>query len=50
MPAPTTLIRSPSNGAASQSALIAVSTVPANTARSGGTSSGTTITAPAGTT
>ena len=35
---------------ASQSALTAVSTVPASTARAGGTSSGTTVTAPAGTT
>ena len=33
MPAPTTAIRSPTSGAASQSALTAVSTVPASTAR-----------------
>ena len=37
-------------GAASHRALTAVSTVPASTARAGGTSSGTTVTAPAGTT
>ena len=37
-------------GAASQSALTAVSTVPASTARSAGTSSGTTVTSVAGTT
>ena len=50
MPAPTTVTRSPSSGAASHSALTAVSTVPASTARAGGTSSGTTTTASAGTT
>src|SRR5215211_5051069 len=48
IPAPTT--RSPTSGAASHRALTAVSTVPASTARAGGTSSGTTVTAPAGTT
>ena len=42
MPAPTTVTRSPSSGAASHSALTAVSTVPARTARAGGTPSGTT--------
>ena len=42
MPAPTTVTRSPTSGAASHSALTAVSTVPASTARAGGTSSGTT--------
>ena len=36
MPAPTTVIRSPTSGAASHSALTAVSTVPASTARAGG--------------
>ena len=50
MPAPTTATRSPTSGAASHSALTAVSTVPASTARAGGTSSGTTVTASAGTT
>src|SRR5215218_5923004 len=50
IPAPTTATRSPTSGGASQSALTAVSTVPASTARAGGTSSGTTVTAPAGTT
>src|SRR5215207_3591644 len=50
IPAPTTATRSPTIGAASHSALTAVSTVPASTARPGGTSSGTTVTAPAGTT
>ncbi len=50
MPAPTTVTRSPSSGAASHSALTAVSTVPASTARAGGTPSGTTTTALAGTT
>ena len=50
MPAPTTVTRSPISGAASHSALTAVSTVPASTARAGGTSSGTTTTAAAGTT
>src|SRR5215210_4689606 len=50
IPAPTTATRSPSRGGASQRALTAVSTVPASTARAGGTSSGTTVTAPAGTT
>ena len=50
MPAPTTATRSPSSGAASQSALTAVSTVPASTARAGGTPSGTSVTASAGTT
>src|SRR3954447_25202143 len=50
IPAPTTATRSPTSGAASHRALTAVSTVPASTARAGGTSSGTTLTAPAGTT
>src|SRR5919198_2695754 len=50
MPAPTTATRSPTRGPASHRALTAVSTVPASTARAGGTSSGTTVTAPAGTT
>src|SRR4051794_37356433 len=50
IPAPTTLTRSPTSGAASQRALTAVSTVPASTARRAGTSSGTGTTAPAGTT
>src|SRR5215208_1331457 len=50
IPAPTTATRSPTSGGASQRALTAVSTVPASTARAGGTSSGTTVTAPAGTT
>ena len=50
IPAPTTATRSPISGAASHKALTAVSTVPASTARAGGTSSGTTVTAPAGTT
>ena len=50
MPAPTTVIRSPTSGPASHRALTAVCTVPARTARSGGTSSGTTVTASAGTT
>src|SRR5690606_14370853 len=50
IPAPTTAMRSPTSGAASHSALTAVSTVPARTARPGGTSSGTTLTALAGTT
>ena len=50
IPAPTTAIRSPTSGAASQAALMAVSTVPASTARAGGTSSGTTTTDRAGTT
>ena len=44
-PAPTTATRSPTSGAASHSALTAVSTVPASTARSAGTPSGTTCTA-----
>ena len=35
IPAPTTVIRSPTSGAASHSALTAVSTVPASTARAG---------------
>ena len=46
MPAPTTATRSPISGAASHRALTAVSTVPASTARAGGTPSGTTVTAP----
>ena len=50
IPAPTTATRSPTSGGASHRALTAVSTVPASTARAGGTSSGTTVTAPAGTT
>jgi hypothetical protein len=50
MPAPTTAIRSPTSGAASQSAFTAVSTVPASTARAGGTPSGTATTDSAGTT
>src|SRR6478672_12615187 len=50
IPAPTTATRSPSSGPASQSALTAVSTVPASTARRAGTPSGTTVTAVAGTT
>jgi hypothetical protein len=50
MPPPTTVMRSPTRGAASQSALTAVSTVPARTARFAGTSSGTGTTASAGTT
>ena len=50
IPAPTTAIRSPTSGAASHSAFTAVSTVPARTARSAGTSSGTGTTAMAGTT
>ena len=50
IPAPTTLTRSPTRGGASQRALTAVSTVPARTARSGGTPSGTGTTAEAGTT
>ena len=50
MPPPTTAIRSPTSGAASHSALTAVSTVPASTARAAGTASGTTVTAAAGTT
>ena len=50
IPAPTTATRSPISGGASHKALTAVSTVPASTARAGGTSSGTTVTAPAGTT
>ncbi len=50
MPAPTTVIRSPTSGAASHNALTAVSKVPASTARAGGTSSGTTTTELAGTT
>ena len=50
MPAPTTVIRSPTSGAASHSAFTAVSTVPASTARAGGTPSGTGTTASAGTT
>ena len=45
MPAPTTATRSPTSGAASQRTLTAVSTVPASTARAGGTPSGTTVTA-----
>ena len=40
IPAPTTATRSPTSGAASQRALTAVSTVPASTARAGGTSVG----------
>ena len=50
MPAPTTVTRSPTSGGASHSALTAVSTVPASTARRAGTSSGTGTTASAGTT
>ena len=50
IPPPTTAIRSPTSGAASHRALTAVSTVPASTARAAGTASGTTVTAPAGTT
>ena len=50
IPAPTTATRSPTSGRASHSALTAVSTVPASTARAGGTPSGTTVTALAGTT
>ena len=50
MPAPTTVTRSPTSGAASHSAFTAVSTVPASTARAGGTPSGTATTALAGTT
>jgi hypothetical protein len=50
MPPPTTAIRSPIRGVASQRALTAVSTVPASTARAAGTPSGTTVTAVAGTT
>src|SRR6185436_14244418 len=50
IPAPTTATRSPTSGAASHNALTAVSTVPASTARDSGTPSGTTVTAPAGTT
>ena len=50
IPAPTTVTRSPTSGAASHSAFTAVSTVPASTARAGGTPSGTTTTAVAGTT
>ena len=50
IPAPTTATRSPTSGAASHNALTAVSTVPASTARDNGTPSGTTVTAPAGTT
>ena len=50
IPAPTTVTRSPSSGGASHSALTAVSTVPASTARRAGTSSGTGTTASAGTT
>src|SRR5919204_3342427 len=50
IPAPTTATRSPTSAGASHRALTAVSTVPASTARAGGTSSGTTVTARAGTT
>ena len=50
MPAPITVTRSPTSGAASHSALTAVSTVPASTARAAGTPSGTGTTALAGTT
>src|SRR4029077_5692116 len=50
IPAPTTATRSPTSGGASHRALTAVSTVPPSTARAGGTPSGTTVTAPAGTT
>ena len=50
IPPPTTATLSPTRGAASQRALTAVSTVPASTARSGGTPSGTTATASTGTT
>ena len=50
MPAPTTATRSPISGRASQSAFTAVSTVPASTARRGGTPPGTGVTASAGTT
>src|SRR5689334_1084863 len=50
IPAPTTAIRSPTSGAASQRAFTAVSTVPARTARAAGTSSGTGVTALTGTT
>src|SRR3954447_6589090 len=50
IPAPTTATRSPTSGGASHNAFTAVSTVPASTARAGGTPSGTTVTAPAGTT
>ena len=41
MPAPMTVMRSPSGGAASHSTLTAVSTAPASTARRAGTPSGT---------
>jgi hypothetical protein len=50
IPPPTTATLSPTRGSASQRAFTAVSTVPASTARSGGTSSGTTDTASTGTT
>ena len=50
IPPPTTAIRSPTSGAASHRAFTAVSTVPASTARSAGTPSGTGVTALAGTT
>ena len=50
MPPPITVIRSPTSGAASQSAFTAVSIAPASTARSAGTPAGTGTTADAGTT
>ena len=50
IPPPTTAIRSPTSGDASHSALTAVSTVPARTARAGGRPSGSGVTAAAGTT
>ena len=50
MPAPTTVMRSPTRGAASHSTFTAVSTAPASTARRAGTPSGTTVTADSGTT
>jgi hypothetical protein len=49
-PAPTTHARSPTRGAASHSALTAVSAMPASTARRAGMSGGTGSTAKAGTT
>ena len=50
MPAPTTLTRSPTSGAASHRMFTAVSTAPASTARRAGTPSGTTAIADSGTT
>ncbi|GMA38345.1 hypothetical protein GCM10025883_03900 [Mobilicoccus caccae] len=50
MPPPTTAMRSPSRGPASHRALTAVSTAPASTARSVGTSSGIGVRAPVSTT